>query len=403
LNRARGIVRTAAVGYFHISGGLAMISITLSTRRTPRSVLVALAAVGLWLTAAWVPAVAAHAATLPVMPIKVNTHNWSGAAGFGSRRPAWYKDGSGVVHLQGALTQIDPSGTSASTLGTLPAAARPRHNVYAIVHTFNGTYADLQILSSGRLALTPTRSPAVQDLTFVSLEGITYRPGGHVTPITLDTFEWSPKAGFGSRGPGWFKDRSGVVHLQGAVATLGRKCVNPCLIGTLPASAAPNRAVATIVHTFNGTYAGLTIATNGQFFVIAPRSPAVADYTLVSLESITFRPSGRTNVIKLNKAHWATVTGFGRRTPAWFIDRSGVVHLQGTAMQTSAGTGSGRIGTLPAAASPRHNVFTIVLTNGGTYADLEVARNGQLKLIAPRSPAITDFALVSLEGITYRR
>jgi hypothetical protein len=43
-----------------------------------------------------------------------------------------------------------------------------------------------------------------------------------------------------------------------------------------------------------------------------------------------------------------------------------------------------------------------VLTNGGTYADLEIARNGQLNLIAP-PPAITDLALVTLEGITYRR
>jgi hypothetical protein len=165
----------------------------------------------------------------------------------------------------------------------------------------------------------------------------------------------------------------------------------------------PNRAVATIVHTFNGTYAGITIATNGQIFIISPRSPAVEDDTLVSLESITFRPSGRANVIKLNKAHWATAAGFGHRTPAWFVDRSGVVHLQGTAMQTSGGTGARRVGTLPPAARPSHNVFTIALTNGGTYADLEVGRNGQVSLVAPQPPLITDFGLVSLEGISYRR
>jgi len=369
-----------------------------------RTVIASLSAAGFLLAAAGVPGVPAHAATrAAATPIKVNTRNWSGAAGFGTRGPAWYKDRSGVVHLQGALTQTSTAGTAANLLGTLPRAARPGHNVFTIVHTHAGTYADLEIASTGQLVVVAPRPPAVQDYANLSLEGITYRPGGRVASINLNTGNWSPKADFGSRGPAWFKDRSGVVHLQGAVATLHSKCVVPCLIGTLPASAAPNRAIAMIVHTFSGTYAGVTIATNGQISEISPRSPALEDDTLVSLESITFRPSGRTNVIKLNKAHWATATGFGRRTPGWFIDSSGVVHLQGAAMQTSGGTGAGLIGTLPPAARPSHNVFTIVLTNGGTYADLKVGRNGQLNLVAPPAPLVTDFALVSLEGITYRR
>jgi len=369
-----------------------------------RTVLVSLTAAGFWLAAAGVPGVPAHATThASATPIKVNTRNWSGAAGFGTRRPAWYKDRFGVVHLQGALTQISSTGTAANLLGTLPRAARPGHNVFAIVHTHAGTYADLEIARTGQLVVITPRPPALQDYANVSLEGITYRPSGRVASINLNTGNWSPKAGFGSRAPAWFKDSSGVVHLQGAVATLHRKCLVPCLIGTLPASAAPNRAIAIIVPTFGGTFAGLTIATNGQISEISPRTPAVEDDTLVSLESITFRPSGRTNAIKLNKAHWATATGFGRRTPGWFIDRSGVVHLQGAAMQTSGGTAVGLIGTLPPAARPSHNVFTIVLTNGGTYADLRVGRNGQLNLVAPPAPLVTDFALVSLEGITYRR
>ena len=48
-------------------------------------------------------------------------------------------------------------------------------------------------------------------------------------------------------------------------------------------------------------------------------------------------------------------------------------------------------------------MFTIVHTFNGTYADLEVATNGDINIIAPRSPAVTDFSFVSLEGITYRR
>jgi hypothetical protein len=48
-------------------------------------------------------------------------------------------------------------------------------------------------------------------------------------------------------------------------------------------------------------------------------------------------------------------------------------------------------------------VFTVVPTGAETYADLEIAANGQINLIAPRLTAEKDFSFVSLEGITYRR
>jgi hypothetical protein len=42
------------------------------------------------------------------------------------------------------------------------------------VHTFNGTYADLAIQPNGQISVISPRQPAVQDYSFVSLEGITY-------------------------------------------------------------------------------------------------------------------------------------------------------------------------------------------------------------------------------------
>jgi hypothetical protein len=42
------------------------------------------------------------------------------------------------------------------------------------VYTFNGTYADLAIEPNGQIYVINPRPPAVQDYTFVSLEGITY-------------------------------------------------------------------------------------------------------------------------------------------------------------------------------------------------------------------------------------
>jgi hypothetical protein len=155
-------------------------------RRAARAVrwLIAAALGGLAVTAAAAaqaqaagPAAAARtgAASSAPQPIPVNTQNWSASAGFGSRPPAWYLDGSGVVHLQGAAKQIKASGADRTTIGTLPPAAAPSWTIYTVVITDPGTYADLAIEPDGTIALIDPRSPAVRDEGFVSLESISYR------------------------------------------------------------------------------------------------------------------------------------------------------------------------------------------------------------------------------------
>jgi len=47
--------------------------------------------------------------------------------------------------------------------------------LFTIVHTFNGTYADLAIQPTGTIEVINPRPPTVTDYTFVSLESITYR------------------------------------------------------------------------------------------------------------------------------------------------------------------------------------------------------------------------------------
>src|SRR5215469_14115340 len=197
---------------------------------------VGLAALGLTGTG---PAGAATAPAIPITihPIPVNTANFSGSAGFGSRAPAWYKDSSGVIHLQGAVTQTSNSGPGANLIGTLPPAARPGYNVFVIVHTFNGTYADLAIQTNGQIGLINPRPPAVQDYTFVSLESLTYRPSGFGSPVALKTTNWAGAVGFGARVLAWYKDSSGVVHLQGATGQLSASGPNADVIATLPTAA----------------------------------------------------------------------------------------------------------------------------------------------------------------------
>jgi hypothetical protein len=63
-----------------------------------------------------------------------------------------------------------------NVLGTIVGGASlPNRVVYTIVHTFNGTYADVAINPNGQIGLIDPKPPAVKDYSFVSLECITYQ------------------------------------------------------------------------------------------------------------------------------------------------------------------------------------------------------------------------------------
>lgn len=390
----RSLIRTVRV--FAVLTAVSGLALTAATRAPAAAARAQAAAAG---PAGRAPATRSLSAPAP---IPLNTANWSGSAGFGSRSPAWYTDKSGLVHLQGAVTQTSTSGGQASLVGTLPKAARPAHVVTTLVHSFSGTYAVMSIGTNGTIFVSGPPFPAVTDLSFVSLEGIIYRHAGTGTAIALNTINWSE--GGGTFPPAtWYTDGSGVIHLQGAVAQTANGGSSPNLIGTLPPAARPAATVFTIVLTTGG-YADLGIQSNGQLVLIDPRPPAAKDYSFVSLESISYRRADTGNLIPVNTANWSRSAGFGSRTPRWYADKSGIVHLEGAVRQTSSsGPGANLIGTLPAAARPAATVYTIVHTFSGTYADLAIEANGQLALIDPRPPMVKDYTFVSLESLTYRR
>ena len=192
-----------------------------------------------------------------------------------------------LTHLQGAAKQTRATG-AANLLGTLTPFAIPTRNVFTIVHTLNGTYADMEIANNGQIGLIDPRPPAVKNYFFVSLEGITFLTSGAVNAIPLNMTNWSPNAGFGSVAPAWTK-AEGIVHLLGAAKQTTGGGSNPNLLGTLPLAARPMRNVFTIVHTFFRTYADIAIQTNGQIGLIDPRPPARTDYRFVSLEGISYQ------------------------------------------------------------------------------------------------------------------
>ena len=315
-----------------------------------------------------------------------------------------------MVHLQGAARQVSTAGSDPFLLGTLPPAARPDRFVYELAHTFNGTYADVSISPSGQINLIAPREPAVQDFSFLSLEGITYQQSISAAnfPVPVNTANWSGNAGFGATAPSVWVDGSGIVHMEGAVTQTSDLGTGADVLGTLPPAFRPNRNVFMITHTFAGTYADLAIsASNGQIIVIGARSPAGQDYRFVSLEDISYPQAGvegpSDEPFTVNTANYSGSTAFGTLRPEVGIDAEGTVYLSGAVERTSAsGTGVNTVGTVPVGFRPQRDVYLITHTFAGTYADLVITPAGQINLIDPRAPLATDLRFVSLEGLSYQ-
>jgi hypothetical protein len=359
-------------------------------------------------TGALILATAGSAAAAP-NPIPLNTANWSGSAGFGSSSPGWYQDSLGIIHLSGAARQISLKPPLEIVLGTLPATARPARDVFTIVHTFNGTYTDLEIETNGTIAVIGPPGPAVEDLTFVSLEGISYQPANKIpaSAIALNGANWSSHTGFGSNvgAPAAYRT-GGLIHIEGAAKQISPFGSSANLLGIVPSIDRPgNGTVYTIAATNDGTYADVAITTSGQIFLIDPRPPALKDYTFVSLEGITYAGGNTLPSVAgifTNTANWSQFGAFGSAAPGWFEDTGGFIHLEGGVQHiSSSGPNSLLVGTLPVVARPTRTVYTVAHTGSGTYADLAITPGGQILVITPRPPAVTDLTFVSLEGISY--
>ena len=100
------------------------------------------------------------------------TTKWSGIAGFGWTGPQRHVENRAPPE---SAKRISLTGTSPNRIGALPAGARPTRDVVLISTPSNCTYAHLadRLLQADQII--PPPPPAVEDLTFVSLEEITYQ------------------------------------------------------------------------------------------------------------------------------------------------------------------------------------------------------------------------------------
>ena len=341
-------------------------------------------------------------------PIWVNTPDWSGSTDYMNRPPGLTEDSHGVVHLQGALKRTPGSNdTLLGCTGTLPLCgyAPPGRTVYTIAHTLGGTYADISIDSGGRIWLISSPNT---NTSFVSLEGISYSVGsvtggGPVSQLQLapNWYSYTPQYNYGASTASWWEDSDQTVHFEGGVQELTRTSGYAQLIGWIPTYAAPWQGdVYTIVHTLGGTYADLHIAPDGSIYLL-PSGNTNAGF--VSLEGVTYSRLGAAGFHPFGPAAgWSAATCCGSAPLGWYKDPDGIVHLEGGVTQGAGG--SNQIATIDPSAAPPANVFTIVHTYGGTYADLMITSGGAISVIdATGAPAATNPSFVSLDGVTYQR
>jgi hypothetical protein len=349
----------------------------------------------------------------PNPPLVLNSANWAAADKvpatevYGAAAPGFYLDQFGMVHLEGAVTQTSNAGTGSQVIGTLGPAARPDRDVFTIVHTFDGTYADLEITIAGTLLVTDPPSPAVTDLRFLSLESIVYPRSDSNQKFPANGPDWGADP---ADPPAWTQPvAGGPVYLEGIVKPGDfDDGPSPDIIGWLPEPIWPSHVVYTIVNANGGSYADLAIQTDGAIQLINPRPPAVPNNNSVSLEGVSYDlESSAASPIFPNEAAWVASNQVGGNpydpaSPGWYEDDAGIIHLEGAVTQTNANDPiSDEIATLPQAAYPSRNVYAIVHTFDGTYADVWIGTNGTISVIGARGPAVTDLSFLSLEGITW--
>jgi hypothetical protein len=177
-------------------------------------------------------------------------NGWSDAPIDGAGRASYAVRG-GVVYLAGSLHH-----GSTSTVGTLPAAARPSVNLYLADYTAKGNIGDILITPAGAVSVY-----GVLDSTQTSLDGLSYpaakaKFSWHPIPLT-GTWE-SSNSVWGSGNPS-YAVVGPIVYLSGSMQDTS---AGTGLFAFMPKASQPAHNVTKLVYAFGGTSGGMTIAQN---------------------------------------------------------------------------------------------------------------------------------------------
>jgi hypothetical protein len=292
--------------------------------------------------------------------------------------PAWATQ-DGMVYLRGAVKL--PAGSN-STFATLPASARPAHNLYIQVYTNSDTPGTLYVGADGTMEAFNGNAT-----TFTSISAVSY-PTAAVksTKLALKNGWASSQPNYGTGDPAYAVSH-GVVYLSGSMH--GGTTSVPAFV--LPKAARPAHVMYVSVYTFDGSTGFLEILPTGAVDVAGADA---ASYT--SLANISFPVASTTwHNFKLEAGWKSDASTFHTGNPAYAVT-NGIVYINGSMDQPTSGTGLWT--DLPAATRSvdvlEIEVYTVNGTTGG------IAITNSLGLVSS-NPFTNAEAFTSLAAIAY--
>jgi hypothetical protein len=292
---------------------------------------------------------------------------------------------SGIVHLKGAIAT---AGTNPVAF-TLPSADRPATAVYVP--------ADLCGAANGRLYIQPSGVVTVEAQSsfsdaqcFTSLDGATFaKSATSFTALTLQN-GWT-NAPF-STSSAAVRTISGIVHLEGAIATTGTSTV----AFTLPSGFRPATTVYVPVDLCNATNGRLIIEHSGVVTVEAEGGTFSNAQCFTSLDGATFAKSATSFTALTLKNGWSGAPFSTSNAEVRTI--SGIVQLKG-AISTA---GSNPVAfTLPAGFRPATSVYVPVDLCNATSGRLYIQHSGVVTVQAEGGTFSNAQCFTSLDGASF--
>lgn len=176
---------------------------------------------------------------------------------------------NGVVYLSGSLHQRV---AGSDIFAKLPAAARPSHNLYITVDTFDATTGILFISSSGNMEAYHGSARS-----FTSLAGVSF-PARSLTAHALTLLgSWQSSQGLNGTGDPAYAVRNGVVYLSGSLQNGGSD-----QFATLPMAVRPHHWLYIKIYANNGAVASMDIAPGGEASVFGTGSNVFSSLATIS-------------------------------------------------------------------------------------------------------------------------
>lgn len=332
-------------------------------------------------------------------------NGWQSEQGaWATGNPAWCVTGEGMVYLSGSLAQ--PTADS-SEFAVLPPPARPAHNLYLSVYTYNGAPGILQINTDGTMyAYNAQGQGDARD--FTSLAGVSFplvgAAGVYTQPIGLLNGWQSAQSQWGTGDPS-YSLINGIVHLSGS---LNGSQVPPGLgdqgqeFAVLPQEARPDYCSPLQTYDYAGNPGTVEVDSQGvmRSYVDSGSVDQSAASQFTSLAGLSYPVNSWTAWQPLKLVNgWSHVPGQcatgNDGSPSYYI-KENVVYLTGTLGQSTP-NGNGVFAVLPPSARPYDNLYLNLSTEGGVHASLHISPDGTMSLWGADAAGLT-----SLAGLSYQ-